>query len=108
MRAPSHDDTVLITPTAESPDTSEPGDDRGRRSDTKRRRSLPLGLRLVATFVFLFAAALLVVAGITIRLTRDHLNNELDDRLTATVASFQSGPAQQVTSRDVVPAVARS
>jgi two-component system, OmpR family, sensor kinase len=107
--APDEDTATVPVPRRPEPDPATSDDEQPARPMlATTRRSLPLAFRLVATFVLLFAAALLVVAGITIRLTRDHLSGELDDRLTAAVDSFQSGPAQRIATPDDLAGQARA
>jgi two-component system, OmpR family, sensor kinase len=54
------------------------------------------------------AATVLVVAGVTARLTRQHLTEALDRRLAAAATSFRDGPAGRVTDPADLPAAARS
>jgi two-component system OmpR family sensor kinase len=54
------------------------------------------------------AATVLVVAGVTARLTRQHLTEALDRRLAAAATSFREGPAGRVTDPDDLPAAARA
>jgi two-component system OmpR family sensor kinase len=63
---------------------------------TTKRRSLPLTVRLAATYALLVMATLLVVAAVAIQLTRSHLARALDDGLIAAVESFRRGPSALV------------
>ncbi|GII20966.1 sensor histidine kinase [Planosporangium mesophilum] len=63
---------------------------------TPVRRPLPLAVRLSATTAMVVAAALLVVAGLTVQITRHHLSESLDQRLRASADSFRNGPARRV------------
>ena len=60
------------------------------------RRTLPLTVRLTATYALLVAATLLVVAALAIQLTRSQLARSLDEDLVAAVESFRRGPATLV------------
>src|SRR5919202_2062448 len=64
---------------------------------------LPLAVRLSATTAMVVAAALLVVAGLTVQITRHHLATALDQRLRANADSFRNGPAHRVTAADQLP-----
>jgi signal transduction histidine kinase len=75
---------------------------------SRRGSTLPLGLRLVGIYFLLLAATLLIVGGVTVRLTRNHLTHELENRLSAAVASFQSGPAARVTRSEDLTNEART
>ena len=59
-------------------------------------RPLPLSIRLTATYALLVAATLLVVGGIVMHFTRDHLQRELEVQLSSAANSFQNGPAQDI------------
>src|SRR5919201_6363594 len=67
------------------------------------RPSVPLAVRLSATTAMVVAAALLVVAGLTVQITRHHLATALDQRLRANADSFRNGPAHRVTAADQLP-----
>jgi two-component system OmpR family sensor kinase len=54
------------------------------------------------------AATVLVVAGVTARLTRQHLSEALDRRLTASADSFREGPASGVAGPPALAGAARS
>ncbi len=54
------------------------------------------------------AATVLVVAGVTARLTRQHLTEALDRRLAAAASSFREGPAGQVVDPAALAGAARS
>ena len=56
----------------------------------KPGRPLPLPIRLTATYALLVAATLLVVGGIVMHLTRDHLQRELEVQLSSAANSFQA------------------
>ena len=73
----------------------------------RRRRTVPLSIRLVATYATLTAATLLVVAGIVVLLVRGHLARELDHELEETVHSFRNGPATHMASPSDLPALSR-
>ena len=66
-----------------------------------------LSLRLVTTYAILVATTLLVVTGLTIHLTRRHLDAALDSQLMTTVESFQRGPAQEIEGPGDLSAAAR-
>ncbi|MEA2497676.1 MAG: two-component system, OmpR family, sensor kinase, partial [Actinomycetota bacterium] len=70
-------------------------------------RSPSLSLRLVALYGMLVAAALLVVAGAVMYLTRAHLTHQLDAGLRRTTASFAEGPALSVGSARDLEGAAR-
>ena len=70
-------------------------------------RPLPLSIRLTATYALLVAATLLVVGGIVVHLTRDHLQRELEVNLSSAVNSFQAGPAKEIVTEDDVAPVSR-
>jgi two-component system OmpR family sensor kinase len=55
--------------------------------------SLPLAVRLVAVFVLLVAATLLIVAAMTSLVIRSHLDRVVDGQLLAAARSFERGPA---------------
>jgi hypothetical protein len=59
---------------------------------------MPLAVRMSATTAMVVAAALLVVAGLTVQIARHHLSAELDHRLQANADSFRNGPARRVTA----------
>jgi len=75
---------------------------------TARQRSLPLTVRLTATYAVLVAATLLVVAALAIQLTRSQLARSLDEGLVAAVESFRQGPATLVRAPDQVEPRARA
>ncbi|MGH9036650.1 MAG: hypothetical protein ACRD0O_12885, partial [Acidimicrobiia bacterium] len=54
------------------------------------------------------AATVLVVAGVTARLTRQHLSEALDRRLTAAAVSFREGPAYGVAGPPALAGAART
>ncbi|HEY3238317.1 MAG TPA: HAMP domain-containing sensor histidine kinase [Acidimicrobiia bacterium] len=54
------------------------------------------------------AATVLVVAGVTARLTRQHLTEALDRRLAAAATSFRDGPAGRVTDPTALSGAARN
>jgi two-component system OmpR family sensor kinase len=54
------------------------------------------------------AATVLVVAGVTARLTRQHLAEALDQRLAAAATSFQEGPARGVAGPGALAGAART
>jgi len=64
------------------------------------RRPLPLAVRLSGTIAVVVAAALLVVAGLTVQVTRHQLSGALDQRLRASADSFRNGPAHRVSAPD--------
>lgn len=70
-------------------------------------RALPLGPRLVLTFVLIAGAVLLVVAALVFYLTRVQLLRSLDARLSIAVESFQQGPARQVEAPGDLPGAVR-
>ena len=74
----------------------------------ERPRALSLSTRLTAISALLVAATVLVVAGATARLTRQHLTEALDRRLTAAASSFRDGPASRVTSPADLTGAART
>lgn len=76
-------------------------------SAEKRRRAVPLTLRLAWIYALLVAATLLIVAGVALTLVRGHLERELDQRLLAAVESFRDGPAQRVATPQDLAAEAR-
>jgi len=57
----------------------------------------PLSLRMLGIYAVLVAATLLFVAALSVRLTRNHLMEQLDSRLTAVVQAFTKGPASAVS-----------
>jgi two-component system OmpR family sensor kinase len=62
----------------------------------------------VAITALLVAASLLVVAGVVLRLTRQHLDGELERHLSSVVRSFQEGPAAGIArAGDLAPAARR-
>ena len=65
-------------------------------------RPLPLSIRLTTTYALLVAATLLVVGGIVMHLTRDHLQRELEVQLSSAANSFQAGPARDIRSESDV------
>src|SRR5918912_4040865 len=67
------------------------------------RPSWPLGVWLWASTAIVVATALLVVAGLTVQITRHHLATALDQRLRANADSFRNGPAHRVTAADQLP-----
>src|SRR5256886_221732 len=73
---------------------------------THPRRAVPLTVRLTASTAMVVAAALLVVAGLTVQIARHHLSTALDERLRATADSFRNGPAQRITAADQLGAEA--
>ena len=73
----------------------------------RRRRAVPLTLRLAWIYAVLVAATLLIVAGVALHLNRRHLDAALDARLVATVDSFRSGPGTRVQRPDDLPVAAR-
>jgi two-component system, OmpR family, sensor kinase len=77
-------------------------------SGERRRRAIPLTLRLAWIYAVLVAATLLIVAGVALHLNRRHLDAALDARLVATVDSFRSGPGNRVQTPDDVLAAARA
>lgn len=74
----------------------------------RRERVVPISIRIVGICALLLAAALLVAAGLTYRQTRTHLTRQLDRRLSASVTSFQEGPAQAVANPDQLGDQARA
>jgi heavy metal sensor kinase len=72
------------------------------------RRNLPLTVRLTATYALLVAATLLVVAALSIQLTRSQLARSLDEGLVAAVESFRRGPAALVRDPDDLEPRARA
>lgn len=60
------------------------------------KRALPLSLRLVLVYGMLIAAALLVVSGLVLYLTRSHLTQQLDAEIRSSATSFSEGPAKDV------------
>ena len=84
------------TPAAEAP--------RPRRGS----RSFPLPVRLAAVNALVAAAALMVVIGLTLQVTRANLGAELRNRLEAVGQSFQQGPAARATGPDDLAVEARS
>jgi two-component system, OmpR family, sensor kinase len=48
------------------------------------------------------AAALLVVTGLLLQISRHHLSTALDQRLRATADSFRTGPAHRITAPDTL------
>ena len=74
-------------------------------SGERRRRAIPLTLRLAWIYAVLVAATLLIVSGVALHLNRRHLDVALDARLVATVDSFRIGPGSRVqTAEDLLPA----
>ncbi len=117
----SADATVPTIPAPAPGATTEPLPDREpdvavavaqeatQETTTRRRdRSLSISIRIVGLCALLLAAALLVAAGLTYRQTRSHLTRELDRRLSASVTSFQEGPAQLVSNPDQLGDQARA
>ena len=72
----------------------------------RTRRAVPLTVRLTATTAMVVAAALLVVAGLTVQVARHHLTTAFDERLRATADSFRNGPAHRITAADQLVAEA--
>jgi hypothetical protein len=72
------------------------------------RRTIPLTVRLTATYALLVAATLLVVAALAIQLTRSHLARSLDEGLVAAVESFRRGPAVLVEDPEELEPRARA
>lgn len=70
-------------------------------------RAFSLSTRLVAVTALLVAATLLVVAGVVVRLTRSHLDGELERHLSSVAQSFQDGPARDVRRPDELADAAR-
>lgn len=101
--APTVTTPAVITPSVTAP-TTQP---KPKATHPRRLRTLPLGVRVVGIYFMLLAATLLAVGAVTIRLTRNHLNNELENRLSAAVSSFQTGPATLVTRAGGLAAEAR-
>ncbi len=67
--------------------------------------TLPLFVRLAATYALIVAATLIVVAGLTVQITRTYLMRTLDGRLASAVRSFQEGPSRLVgRPEDLAPA----
>ncbi|HEU5159005.1 MAG TPA: ATP-binding protein [Streptosporangiaceae bacterium] len=79
--APHQDDEPVATPTP------------------PRRRALPLPVRLAALTALVMAAALMVVIGLTLQITRNHLEGELRQRLDVAARSFEQGPARRIDGR---------
>jgi len=69
---------------------------------------MPLSLRVVAIVVVLLVGLLALVGGLTLRLTRDHLERQLDRRLTAAVDSFETGPGARVTAPESLESETRA
>ncbi len=67
-----------------------------------------MSVRLAVTYALLTAATLLVVAGLTINLTRNYLERELDRRLVAAVQAFREGPASRVSGPELLAGEARA
>jgi signal transduction histidine kinase/tRNA A-37 threonylcarbamoyl transferase component Bud32 len=63
------------------------------------RRSLPLPLRLAALTALVMAAALMVVVGLTLQISRGHLDGELRQRLEAAARSFDQDPARRISAQ---------
>jgi signal transduction histidine kinase/tRNA A-37 threonylcarbamoyl transferase component Bud32 len=74
----------------------EPPEARRRRP---ARRSLPLPLRLAALTGLVMAAALMVVVGLTLQISRSHLDGELRQRLDGAARSFDQGPARRISAQ---------
>ena len=74
---------------------------------TDRRRALSLSTRLTAISALLVAATVIVVSGVSARLTRQHLTDALDRRLAAAATSFRDGPAGRVTRPEALAEAAR-
>jgi signal transduction histidine kinase len=67
---------------------------------TRRRRPLPLAVRLSGSIAMVVAATLLVVTGLTVQIARHHLSAALDEHLRASADSFRNGPARRITTED--------
>jgi two-component system OmpR family sensor kinase len=108
-RNPGEPAPTVETPAAKAPDVIAPTvPPKPETARPDRPKTLPLGVRVVGIFFLLLAATLLAVGAVTIRLTRNHLNNELEGRLSAAVSSFQTGPATRVTRAEDLAAEART
>ncbi len=57
---------------------------------------IPLPALQTVTYGLLVAATLVLVIGLTVRLTHTYLTRELDYHLLATVTAFQEGPARRI------------
>lgn len=73
----------------------------------RRGRAFPLSVRVTAIYTLLVAATLLVVAALSIQLTRSHLAGDLDERLAAVVEAFRSGPAARIQEPEDLQDTAR-
>jgi signal transduction histidine kinase/tRNA A-37 threonylcarbamoyl transferase component Bud32 len=100
-----------LEPAADDPDDNQesaltkplPPDNGGRAEEppdpSPRRpsRSLPLPVRLAAVNALVVAAALLIALGLTLQITRSHMQGELRDRLATVAQSYEQGPAARST-----------
>jgi len=99
---------TVTAPTVTTQSTAPAPQPEPKTAHPRRARTLPLGVRVVGIYFLLLAATLLAVGAVTIRLTRNHLNNELENRLSAAVSSFQTGPATGVSRAADLAAQART
>src|SRR5437016_5427078 len=73
----------------------------GKRTDRASGRStVPVAIRLAATYGLIVAATLLVVAGVAYDLTRRQIAGDVDARLESVADSFQSVAFTDVRSPD--------
>ena len=56
----------------------------------RRRRSVPITVRVVGTYTMIVAATLLVAAGLSLQFTREQVIGQLDQSLLASDRSFQT------------------
>ena len=71
-------------------------------------RQTSLSRRLIGIYALLVAAALVIAAAIVLQLTRAHLYGRLDEALSRTLVSFESGPGRLVERPRDLEAAARS
>lgn len=74
----------------------------------RSRWALRLPARLALTYGLLVTAALLLVVGLTIRLTHSYLTRELDYHLQAIVNEFREGPGRRVSRPEHLAREARA